>query len=828
MVEIDLRREAEPRIIAHEPGAGRRHRLVLDIYPATRPATAATPASAPVPPPARVPAPATVSPPAPAPTPSPAAPAAPPATSAGDIAAADDYEELLLAVQINRQASPDTALLLRAADGRLLVARTDLERWRLRVPDAAPVQRLDETFYPLDTLRGLSYRMDESTMTLALEAGAGLFEGTALRGAAVGLVEPAPAPPGGFFNYDVFVDHEQGDTGASGLFELGAFGRYGVGVSSFLARDEGANLVRLDTTWTLDRPAQLASLRIGDAISAAPSFGGGVRFGGVQWATNFATQPTFITFPLPGLSGEAALPSTIDLYVNDALRLRREVPAGPFSIQDLPIVSGQGEARLVVRDLLGREQVITQPFYASPRLLQQGLTDYSYELGFVRENYGLISNDYGRFMAVGTHRRGVTDRFTSEIHAELLREQQTLGLGGVMLWPGLGVVSAAIAGSSSDRGTGATITLGFEHQARSVSFGANTQLATEEFVQLGLQPDQLAPRQRSQAFFSVATQRHGSFAINYTHQDFRDDDREDVELVGASYGVTLGRLGFLSVSAIGFLSGDEDTAIELNFTRQLGERTSASASVQPQRDEGLLQVQRYLPPGSGYGYRLQEGLGDSQRRLASVSAQNDVGTYLLEASQAAGETGIRGSVSGGVALVAGDVFLSRRINESFAVVEVADYPGVRIYADNQVAARTDDRGIALLPRLRPYQNNPVRIETADLPLDAQIDTVEMNAIPYFRSGLVLAFPIKRSLGALIAVVLENGQPLPAGATARIAGGSDEFPSGERGEIYLTGLAAANRLQVSWRGQSCEFTVLFPATDDPLPHLGNHTCTGVKL
>ena len=63
------------------------------------------------------------------------------------------------------------------------------------------------------------------------------------------------------------------------------------------------------------------------------------------------------------MSGEAVLPSTVDLYVDNELRMRREVPSGPFSIQDLPVMTGQGDARLVVRDILGREQVITQPFY---------------------------------------------------------------------------------------------------------------------------------------------------------------------------------------------------------------------------------------------------------------------------------------------------------------------------------------------------------------------------------------------------------------------------------------------------------------------------------
>ena len=97
------------------------------------------------------------------------------------------------------------------------------------------------------------------------------------------------------------------------------------------------------------------------------------------------------------------------------------------------------------------------------------------------------------------------------------------------------------------------------------------------------------------------------------------------------------------------------------------------------------------------------------------------------------------------------------------VVQVPGYADVGIYADNQLSTRTDSKGNALLTGLRSYQKNSVRIEQSDIPLDAQIDTLQLDAVPYFRSGLVLKFPVKRSRGALLSVVLENGEPLPAGA-----------------------------------------------------------------
>ncbi|MDB9734787.1 fimbria/pilus outer membrane usher protein [Porticoccaceae bacterium] len=644
---------------------------------------------------------------------------------------------------------------------------------------------------------------------------------------------PTPASPGGFLNYDVSANHAQGQTSTSGLLELGGFAGWGTVQTRLLARDLNgkATAVRLDTTWTRDQPLEVASLRVGDAISGTSSWGGAVRFGGVQWSTNFSTQPGFIAFPLPGVSGEAALPSTVDLYVDSALRMSREVPSGPFSIQDLPVTTGQGDARLVVRDILGREQVITQPFYATPRLLKPGLQEYSYELGFVRRNFGTDSNNYGRPLAVGTHRLGITKHFTGELHGELLGHQQTVGLGGVLMWPAAGVLSGSFAASHSDRGVGGLLELGFQRQGRYFSFGANTQLASQRFAKLGLEPEALAPRQISQMFVNLATTDYGSFRANYTQQAFRD--RTGNKILSAGYSRKVGRQGNLTASVTRLLSGDAKTTFNLSFSLPLGNRTNASinTSAQPGREQAVLQVSRGVPAGSGLGYRLAAGVGDSDRRAAEVSAQNGIGAYNLAVDQFQGQAAFRGSASGGVAFLGGSAFLSRRITDSFAVVQVPDYSGVGIYADNQLVARTDADGNALLPRLRPYQKNTVRIEQADLPLDAQIDAVQLDAVPYFRSGLLLKFPVKRSRGALLTIVLENGEPLPAGAQVQIIGDNVEeneaFPTGLRGEVYLTGLAVSNRLRVTWREQSCEFMLPFPESTDPLPDLGTYICTGVE-
>ena len=742
-------------------------------------------------------------------------------------------EEIFLDVFINDQRK-DTVLLLRN-EGRLFAGAKDLQLWRLRLPNTNPLTFYGDDFYALDALRGLTFKLDESTQSLAMQVPPRLFEATLLNGQEIDFSAPSPASPGGFINYSISADHAEGLTNSTGSLGLGGFGRWGSAHTRILGLDlnNQARAIRLESTLTRDKPMKLTRLRFGDAISGASSWGGMVRFGGVQWGTNFSLQPGFMTSPRPEISGESALPSTVELYVENLLRMRREVPSGPFTIEDLPVLNGQGDARLVVRDILGREQVITQPFFTSSRLLKQGLQNYSYELGFVRRNFGIDSNNYGRFMAVGTHRLGFTEKFTGEIHGELLGNQQAVGLGGVLLSRFGGVLSGSLAMSHSKKGVGGLLGFGSQRQSGNFRFSANTQLASQDFVKLGLQSEKLAPRHISQMTVGMATENYGSFAANYTQQAFRD--REENKIVSGSYAREVGGLGNLSASVTRYLSGEAKTVFSLNFSMNLdlGKRRSANInmSAKPGRNNANLQLNRKSPAGGGVGYRLFSGLGDSDRREAEVSLQNGVGNYTLAAGQSQGQTAFRGSASGGVAFLGGSSFFSRRITDSFAVVQVPGYADVGIYADNQLSTRTDSKGNALLTGLRSYQKNSVRIEQSDIPLDAQIDTLQLDAVPYFRSGLVLKFPVKRSRGALLTVVLVNGEPLPAGAQVQIIGDNilenELFPTGMRGEVYLTGLEADNQLRVTWKEQSCEFALPFPEITDPLPHLGTYICTGVE-
>lgn len=824
-----------PQIFQLKPGEGHAYRLVLDFYPDQ----IASPPALPMPARALADAPKVIN---AAPAIEAAAAGASPSPVFGSKGGGDEKDvspnsspmvaddaasrlrEAWLDVTINGLAE-GAALVMRDAS-TAWVSTDDAARWRLVAPARKPRSMGGVDYYPLSVFDGLSYRIDESKQLLELTLPAAGFETTRFSGVGRSLTEPTPSDGGAYLSYDASAaTGNRGDAVAGALIDVGLFGRGGQFDTTTLVRRGGAfsGTTRLDSTWSRDLPSRMATLRFGDAISGASQWGRSIRFGGVQWASNFATQPGLITFPTPDLAGAAAMPSTVDVYVNNALRLRRSVPSGPFSIQDLPVVTGQGEVRMVIRDALGREQSVSEPFYASGGLLAPGLRAYSYDLGFARRRYGLQSFAYGTPLLAITERRGITDTFTGELHGEATKNAQTVGAGATWLVSTLGIFTASAAGSQGPAGRGSLLGVGFQRQSARISLGIRSQWASSTFTELGDDPAGSLPRRTTSAYASLSLNQHASLGANYTYQSYAH--RPGLAMVGFGYNRSVGRLGYLGMSALHFLDGRPGTLFNLTYTHILGPSESVSISGQSRNGSrgGSVQYQRNVPRGSGIGYRLQAGLTSDDPSQVGITAQNDVGTYSLDAASMGDTRRFRVGARGSLVLMDGQVFASRRIDDSFAVVHVPGYSRVRVYADNQLVGTTNRRGDALVPSLRSYENNPVRIEQADLPLDATIAGLQLQAVPYRHSGVSLTFPVSQSRGALVTLALPDDAAVPAGAEVTVQATGAVFPVGKRGEVYLTGLASTNRLQVRWAQDACTAEVALTKSDDPLPRIGPVNC-----
>ena len=736
-----------------------------------------------------------------------------------------DTTELLVQVDINGQGLDETVVVLRDRGGNFFLSDDDLQRWRLNLPPCDSVVDQGTTYSPLTAIPGVQTSFDEARMTLTIVAPTSVFPLSEVNAAAAKSLQPKISGNGAFMNYDVLANRTGAVTVTNGLAELGYFDRMGVGTTSFLGTsgDGTDDVIRLETTWTHDFPASRQTLRIGDYFTRPGAWGRGIRFGGIQFGTNFAVDPSFSPLPLQSVSGEAVLPSTVDIFVNNALTSRSELPPGPFSISNVPVITGQGELRVVVRDVLGREQVITQPFFADSNMLRAGLSDYSVEVGSVRENFALNSNDYGRALAIGTYRRGLSNRFTGEVRALAARGDQALGLAGSFLVGNFGVVSSAVAVSHSARGTGSLYQLGFEGQASRLTYGVHTTQAGDNFVQIG---DEASTQRRlSTANVGYLFDRGDSIGAGFVRQE--NFDGSSVRVASLNYSLRVGSVGLIGISFLRAMSDVTTSSFNVAFTLPMGNSTSGSLTAQGSRspagksDEVVAQMQHSAPRGSGLGYFMQASSSDNGQ--AGLFAQSAVGSYSLEAARNDGSESVRAGTSGGMAFIGNRLFLSRRVDDSFAVVRLPGFANVRITADNQEVARTDQRGDAIITRLRPYDDNRLGIEQLDLPLDTEIGALALSAVPYYRSGLLVEFPVRRIRAATLRVLMPDGSPLPTQAVVQLNTDTGVIPVGMGGELYLPDLEQDNRIRVNIAGRRCEIKFTYPIATDPQPDLGTFEC-----
>ena len=742
------------------------------------------------------------------------------------------YAELLLEVHLNEQDEQESVLFLQTPSGELLAGADDLRKWRVLLPKTPPLSYEGADFYPLSAIRGSHYRIDVSTQTIFITIPPAGFEGTVIGGFYPGSGKPTPSPLGGFLNYNLFASRPSGGATTTNAFmELGLFNAWGVATSSYLGNEldgPARQWVRLETTFTQDHPEDRASFRMGDAITDGGMTGLDTRFGGLQYATNFATQPGLVTVPLPSMSASAAVPSTVQLYVNGVLQRTQQVEPGPFTVPQVPVASGPGLITLVVTDLLGRRQVITAPFYAASSLLTKGLDDFSFSLGRERQEFGVESNDYGPTMGSMMFRRGYTDSFTGEVRAEAAPGQQTLGAGGFFGVAQSGIFNLAAAASHSPLGDGALGQVGYQAIGTTLNAGINLQFASPHFTQLGYLPGTAAPRLQASGNLGASLGEAGSVSVSYIHTD--DPILGETRLAIANYTKSLGQAGFLSLNLVHDLSGGTGNSLYLSWTLPLSAQRSATFGVSHQAGATtpFAQLQQSLPAGTGFGYMVASQFGKDAASQGSLDYQNDVGTYDLSAFRVGGQTLSTADIAGGIGFLGGDVFASRQITDSFAVVEVPGQPDVDVYSQNQVVAHTDSSGYAVIPRLNAYQDNHIGYDPRNLSLDTDIGDATTDVVPYYRSGVLVKFQVKKIKGVTFTVKLPDGSFLPAGAEIFAPDQGEPFPVGYDGGAYVTGLSGEARLKADWADQECEFTVTVPDdSKDPLPDLGVFTCEARK-
>ena len=735
--------------------------------------------------------------------------------------------EWVLSVTLNGRALDQGVLFIEdPRSGRLAVELAVAQAWRLRIDPNSLLSFEGVPFLPLDTIDGIESSLDQFALVLDLQIPPEAFDLARIDIDERTTFTPTPGT-GAFFDYDMLLTGGQGvGDQLDSLFETGIFAAGNVLITNFRLEDAASDpdLQRLETTFSRDFPDRRATFRLGDSLTQSGSFAQSARFGGLQWSTNFATDPAFVTFPLPSIGGLAEQDSVVDVIVDNLTRATEAVTPGPFTIDNVPVVTGGGEVQLRVTDLLGRERLVTQSYYVSTRLLKQGLDEFSYEAGFKRDNFGAKSFDYGDLLATATHRYGFTDGITGELHAEAEADRVSLVGGGALLLGPFGLLTGGVGGSlDDDEGSGAVGQAAYEYIGRRFNIGARTRYTSSDFRQAAGDDGRFERvDQFNVGFDALDFGRFGVLLLNQAR-----NDSQDQRSATATYSLPIGP-GALVLNAARTIEPDRDYAVTAAYAVSLGPTTSVTATGRTSNNSDRARLQYNRTRGAselGLDYRVATEIGDDNRPIdARVGYQTSYFGTDLDVERFSGDNRFRLGVNGSAAMVDGTFGLTRRIGRSFGLVDLPGFPNVRVYLDNREAGTTDASGKLMLPNLRPYEPNRIRLAVEDLPLSADIVTAETAAVPYGRSGMTIDFGITAVERATVTLTDGAGRPLPAGMSLASDAGDVEAMVGRDGFTQLTGSMDERRYLVGERnGRRFVCAVPPVAAADPLPDLGDVRC-----
>ncbi len=740
------------------------------------------------------------------------------------------WKPFLVDLKINQQ-KVGSAFVWQHEDGKDWLLPVDvLQRSRVRIPSTVPrvVQERIE-YVSIASLGKVDTHFSEEILILSINLASNAFEASSIKVPIHSLAGVPSMAAGTVINYDLSLASGMGRSTEFFSTELSTGIGMGVFVASQAYLHDGQNdrFIRLDTNYTLDQPEKLATLRLGDAISRpATTLGRSVRFAGIQYGSNFRVQPGLITAPLASLSGQAAVPSMVDLYINNVLQSSQAVPPGPFSITAPPMIAGDGEIVMKIRDISGREELISGRFYSTPYLLAPGLSEFSFEAGTLRNNYGLPEDRYNSLFSSASYRRGITEKFTAEIGAQGTTDgPKNILLSGIRTVPSIGLFNLAVGVSNSDVGTGSQFAAGFERRSGPMSVSFRTEHANDKFQQTGIDT-KLVMRRLDNAFWNYRFDGLGNLGLSYTH--YQRAATPATQVFGISFSTLRSWWGSAVISAYKTEGPDKNYSIGLFWIIPTSRDLSASllhSATQNGSPVTVLQAQKSPPYGEGIGWRLQTAINAAQQ--ASVVKQSRNGVMYADVANYQDSTSGRVGLSGALVNIDEQWFMGRRISSSYGVVKLPELSNVRVYVNNQLTARTDELGYALLPNLHPYIKNHVSVEQLDLPLDTKIDSLLTRPVPMWRRGVIVKFPIRKISAATLRIVDEQGVPIPVGASAQLEGSLESFVVGRDGLAYIEDLQEKNVMVVSWPENECRVKLPYSADEGLVPYLGEFECKKEK-
>lgn len=762
--------------------------------------------------------------------------------------------DLFLYVSVNSYPNTDLIHTIRNKKNQFFISAKDLKAMRILIDKSIA----EDYMFNLSDISWMTYNYNEVNQTLNLNV-----PETKLEMYLVNIRKENKLPASfiqtkpllaAVMNYNIYSVYSNNQNLLSGSADLTVNAPIGNFYSTLIYRgDQDANAggepwVRLSSSWQYFDPVHIRSYTLGDLTTNTTAWGASVRLAGFQWASAYAQRSDIITTALPEFSGSAALPSSLDLYVNQQRVYSGLIPSGPFNLLSLPSISG-GKVTLVAKDVTGQETTLEKTYYSSPKILAKGVNQFSLDGGIPRYNTTSESNNYDTqvFFGSGSVRYGWTPTLTLSAGAESSTDGLlNLGVGFNKNIIQRGILSTSLAFSRYKGQVGSILTVDLETRFfDNMTFNASLQNTYQRYYNLG----RVADARYKETLATVSSDLENELNTVAAQQIFR---------TGLSYNFSSSINAYINYNQIVSKESTYQQATvgsSFNIHPNWSVFVSGYQDLVNKKNYGMFASLRFTPPSTskipvsintsiakeneittnkvealgvanenkiGWGGYVTQNSQNSQTSSAFVNYVSNYAYLSARYSQynELKQTAI--SSSGALVWASNRFFAANKIGDGFAIVNNAG-PQTKIINGGVTLGETDSKGRFLISNLVPYQINSIYANPENLPLDWNLSSTEKSVMTGFKQGVQIDFDAKKTLSAIVKLVNKDNEAIKPGYSAVLNKQGSEVV-GYDGEIFLQGLQKYNSLVVDLIEKgTCTVSFEYNGTESTMQKLGPYVC-----
>ena len=574
--------------------------------------------------------------------------------------------------------------------------------------------------------------------------------------------------------------------------------------------DQTGGFKRQSSRLVYDRPEDSLRLTAGDLDPLGLGIQGTPEMVGVSLQKSpQKLNPSEVARPSGQSSFRIDRPSQVDILVNGVVLQRLQLRPGVYNIRDLPLATGANDVQLEITDDAGERRNLSFKTFFDASLLAVGKSEWALSAGI--PSYVLNDQRYysdSQFMGSGYYRYGTSNDITLETHAQGDNYVGMGGLGAITRSP-WGVFGLRGATSAGRVGFGGAAALdwslinfaGFTGR-RGESFRLSAEYRSTDFRVPGevvLTADTipyLRPAYRVRLDGSYSAPLGWDISATIAGRYLILDDNQTINspyvLNGTRYGadLTLSRaltpsmsgsltLGYSNETYLSTLYVDRSNRPEFRIATRVSFRPDDKTTVAAGYDSLNRQadLSAYRSEGTGVG-RWDVSVNVQQHDLDGRSAIGGAASYAGNRAEVrvahSGTTydPLAGTlvdqrsslrVGSAIAFADGRVAVGAPIRgNGFAIVyphESIASKEITVGSGQDVRARSDSWGPAVVTNLPAYQPSTIPIDVADLPVGYSLGAATFDIVAPYKAGYSLEVGSAYSVYAYGTLLLPDGAPV---------------------------------------------------------------------